>query len=532
MKIPNLFNILRRKPKHLYQRNNRQSVLIQDGWQQEYFDGSKFYNGFGPTKNYVVDYWTLRARSAQLFKDNIYARGLLRRLITNEINTGLCPEAIPNAQILGIDEQKLSDWAELAEDRFALWAEDKNLCDTTRQNDFSELQRIIRLESLASGDVLLILRLDRMTGLPRLQIIPGSAVQTPIGNTTTVPNNRIVDGVELNQFNQHVAYWILQEDGQPMRIDARGAASGRQIAWLVYGTDKRHGEVRGEPLLSIILQSLKEIDRYRDSTQRKATINAMLAIFMRKTKDKISSKSVTVGAVTRRTINYADPNQQNETRQYNIANQIPGLVLEDLQEGEEPVGFGNQGIDTSFAEFESAMIHAISWANEIPPEILQLAFSNNYSASQAAINEFKMYLNKIRSKFGAAVCKPIYQEWLISEVLADRIQADGFLEAWQDPLQFDIYNAWVATDWSGAIKPSTDIRKQAQGYQLMLANGLITYARASRELTGLKFSRIIRQLSREREALLEAGFELPSAPDPVKREEQASETAEEVENGQ
>ena len=62
------------------------------------FDGGKFLGGFGETQIQQLDYWTLRARSAQLFNENLYAKGLVRRLITNEINTGLTPEASPAYQ--------------------------------------------------------------------------------------------------------------------------------------------------------------------------------------------------------------------------------------------------------------------------------------------------------------------------------------------------------------------------------------------------------------------------------------------------
>ena len=51
------------------------------------YDGEKFAGGFGITDIFTTDYWTLRRRSAQLFKENLYAKGLIRRLITNEITT-------------------------------------------------------------------------------------------------------------------------------------------------------------------------------------------------------------------------------------------------------------------------------------------------------------------------------------------------------------------------------------------------------------------------------------------------------------
>jgi lambda family phage portal protein len=481
-----------------------------EGYSYERQTGSKYYNGFGETKIYIPDYFTMRVRSEQLYKENIYARGIIWRLVTNIINTGLTPEVQPIESVLGVPDGSLGDWSELVEDRFSIWGTSKKLSDTTRQRNFWKLQQLVKLESLVVGDVLVVLRLDRVTGLPRVQLISGTFINTPPGMAITKSGNRIIYGVELNQFNQQVAYHVTQLDRSSIRIPAVGAKSGRQVAWLVYGTERKLNEVRGEPFLSLAFQSLKEIDRYRDATQRKAAINAMIALFMKKTQDKMGSKPIT-GAAVRKT-KLETTGIDGVDRKYNIANQIPGLVMEELQYGEEPVAFGNQGTDTNFSDFESAIIHGIAWAFEIPPEILELSFASNYSASQAAINEFKMFLNRVRSDFGADFCDPIYQEWLISEVLNQRIKAPGFLESWRDPLQFDIYGAWVTTEWSGAIKPSTDIKKQAQGYELMIGNAWITNARAAKELAGTKFRRNIRTIKRENEEKEEAGLTLPALP--------------------
>lgn len=518
-------NIFKKKSKRQQKKNVTEASMGHEGYSYEYNDGSKFYNGFGATKLFLNDYFTLRERSNQLFKENIYARGLIRRLVTNEINTGLTPEVIPNENLLGLEEDSLAEWSETVEDRFEIWAANPKLCDTKRLSDFGMIERSARAEALISGDVLIALRLDRLTGLPRVQLISGANVITPPGTQATLQNGiTIQHGVEINKFGQHLAYHVVQDDGNFVRIPSSGARSGRKVAWLVYGTDRRINEVRGEPLLSIVMQSIKEIDRYRDAVQRKAAINAMLAMFIKKSQDKIGTKPITNGAVRKANINYAEAD--GTVREYKIRNQIPGMVIEDLQVGEEPVAFGNQGTDTKFSEFEAAIIHAIAWANEVPPEILQLAFSSNYSASQAAINEFKNYLNKIRSEFGATFCKPIYQEWLISEVLSGKITANGFLAAWRDPLQYDIYGAWVMSEWSGAIKPSTDIKKQAQGYQLMLENGWITRDRAAKELTGTKFSRNIRTIRRENAQMLDAGFSIPNQPDTINQPENNNEADE------
>ena len=296
---------------------------------------------------------------------------------------------------------------------------------------------------------------------------------------------------------------MTQSDGTSRRMPAVGEKSGRRIAWLVYGTDRRLDDVRGQPLLALVMQSLKEIDRYRDSTQRKAVINSMLAMFIEKSEDKPGSTPITGGAVRRGTIS-ADPGDGGGPRTFHVAENIPGVVLDELQHGEIPRAFPSNGTDEKFGEFEEAIIQAVAWALEIPPEILRLTFSNNYSASQASINEFKMFLNLARVLLGDALCAPVYREWLLSEALSQKIAAPGLLESWRDPAQYDVYAAWTANEWAGQIKPAVDLSKLVRGYKEMIAEGLITRDRASRELTGMKFSRVAKQLAIENAQLRDA----------------------------
>lgn len=468
------------------------------------YDGNKFAGGLGVPQEVWLDYWALRLHSAKLFKENLYARGLIRRLVTNEITTGLNLEATPSSELLGAllpSDDARNKWSEDVESRFQMWAKNPKICDFKKQNTFGSLQRMIRRETLIEGDVLVVLRQSRNTKIISLQVILGGEVQTPL-DASPRQGNKIIQGVEIDQNGVHVAYWVRQENGASRRLSAFGERSGRRIAWLVYGTDKRLSEIRGEPMLSLILQSLKEIDRYRDSAQRKAVINSILAMFIQKDEDKPGTKPVTGGAVRKDSTTVTDPD--GSPRTFNIAAQIPGMVVEELQHGEVPKAFGSDGTDVNFGVFESAMIQAIAWANEIPPEILTLAFQSNYSASRGAVNEFKMYLDKSRSERADELDSPVYTEWLLSEVLRRQIKAPGLVEAWRDPSQYVTWGAWTSSDWAGAIKPSVDLKKEVQAYLAMVEGGLITRARAARELTGMKYSKVIKQLLMENTQLAEA----------------------------
>jgi hypothetical protein len=51
--------------------------------------------------------------------------------------------------------------------------------------------------------------------------------------------------------------------GGYFKLSVHGANSGRKVAWLVYGCDKREDGVRGEPLLRIVVQELNDISGYK-----------------------------------------------------------------------------------------------------------------------------------------------------------------------------------------------------------------------------------------------------------------------------
>jgi lambda family phage portal protein len=461
--------------------------------------GEKFAGGLGPIDILFTDYWGLRARSAELFQRNLYARGLIRRLVTNQINTGLHLEATPEEKILGYEEDALSDWSEDIENRFEIWGKNAYLCDQDERRTFGALQEMAQTEALVCGDVLVVLRNDPRTRLPRVQLISGSAIQSPY---TDRPHGVTIEhGVELDSQRRHVAFWVLQKDGTFKRLPAYGEKSGRRIAWLLYGTDNRLGDVRGMPLLGLVLQSLKEIDRYRDAQLRKAVVNSILALFIKKSADKPGTRPLTGGS-PRRSKELTTGND-GAARPIRTAENVPGLVLEELQVGEEPVPYvGNQTVE-GFGTFETAIVQSIAWANEIPPEILTLAFGTNYAASQAAINEFKMYLNRVRTRFGENFCSPIYEEWLLAQTLMGRVEAPGFIDSFRAFDQFDTYGAWIACDWSGAIKPAVDLSKLVRGYREMVEAGFITRDRATRELTGTKFSKNAKKLAREAQLVVE-----------------------------
>ena len=475
----------------------------------EQYAGDKYPTSYGDTVEYEIDYWELRARSRQLFTSNKYAKGIIRRLLTNEINTGIMVKSTPEESIIGLEDDSLIEWSEDVENRFRLWGNNAQLVDYVGRKTWGSIQQAVRMESLISGDALVVLRQDKVTKLPNIQLVSGDRVRTPAGKKP-LNGNKIVEGVEINKSGRHVAFWHqsdpdpetgqIEETRIPAWVNTNGSL--RRNAWLVYGTEKLVDEVRGQPLLSVMLQSLREIDRYKDATLRKATVNSILAMFIKKNETKAGTLPITGAAARRNEATVTDGD--GSTRNFKMAQFIPGAVIEELQVGEEPTVHSTSGTDVNFGTFEAAVLSAIAWSLEIPSEILILSFNANYSASQAALNEFKMYLNKVRKLLGDTFYQPLYIEWLLSSVLTGKIQASGLINAWRDPSQYDVFGAWVSAQWNGAIKPSTDLAKLVKGYQGMIDMGAITRHQTSQELSGTSFIQNAKQLERENTLLAQA----------------------------
>ena len=479
------------------------------------FDGEKFPGGFSSTYGHsyqyyeFIDYWELRAKSVQLFTENLYAAGLINRLVTNIINTGLSLEATPVTDLLPINDDQANDWSENVESLYRIWGNQKDLVDWKRQNTEGELQAVAKRTAYISGDVLVVIRQSPVTGLPITELIDGRFIQDPAESkhkkSAIKRGNKIIHGVEIDKNGRHVAFHVMYTANQKVesrRIPANGPKSGRKIAWLLYGSKRLLDDIRGLPLLGLVAQSLKEMDRNRDSEQRAAVVNSMLAMFVKKGSDKPGTRPLSGGAKRRDTVDVT--HGDGTTREFAIDKWLPGMTIDELAQDEEPVSFDSKRPNVNFGVFEDAIVSAIAWANEIPPEVLKLAFTSNFSSSRQANSEFKMFLDKDRAWFASSFNKPRWENWLVSMVLTDRIKAPGLLESWRDQRKFEIFGAWTDSDWSGAIKPHVDPLKETNAYKIKDEQGYSTKARSTRELTGMKYSRNIKQLKKENQQLADA----------------------------
>jgi lambda family phage portal protein len=478
----------------------RKSAIIDSGYGNYGANGTKkavigWTHGGGSHREDIEEHVdTLRQRSRDLYYGGSnLATGAIKRLRTNTVGVGLHLKSTIDGSVLGLTEKQATDLEEQIEREFAHWANSVN-CDLERLDNFYQLQQLALLNALLSGDSFALMTTTNRKGSVydlRINLIEADRVSTPDNQTV---NPLFCEGVEKNKDGEVVAYHISKfhplsfQDREPrewVRVEAFGRKTGRRNVLHIMNRE-RIGQVRGVPFLSPVIETIKQLGRYTEAEVLAAVINGLFTVFIEK---ESASDEGAFGEVI-------PEEMQVDREDENSIELAPGAVI-DLGEGEKANMVNPGRPNPNFDPFVMAVIKQIGAALEIPYEILIMAFSNNYSASRAAILEFFKVIKMYRAWFVADFCQPIYEEWLSEAVAKGRIYAPGFFN---DPI---IKDAYCSAEWNGPAAGQLDPKKEVEAAELRVQGGFSTRERETTELTGTDFYKNIKQRKREEELMQE-----------------------------
>lgn len=478
-------------------------IPVENGFVFNAWDGEKFPGGMGFPEERAIDYWTLRTRSARVYDENLYAYGLVRRLVNNIIAKGLTPESEPVGKVLGWDDEKTTAFGEEVERQFAVWANTPWLCDAKEMRTFGQLQQEMHSEAYVEGDVLVVLKWNNRQNMPRVDLVCGRSIQTPL-TEKPADGNTITEGVERDSRGRHVAYWVYKGNGKYDRLPAWGEKSGRRLAFLYYAPGKRSEDVRGQPLLARALQSLKEIDNYSAALQRKAVVNSMVAMTIERDVEATGAPKGLVMSTAMNGPKEVEATTSTGTKALSkMQHLFPGVIVDKLPAGEKLRAHQGTAAMEPFEHFQNSHLKPIAFSNGLAPEVLTMEFNKSFSAAQAANNEQRLEVSVERDRHGCAMAI-IYEEWFIASVLNGKIDAPGFLDALSSPNQYDKYTAFLNHRWAGYVKPVVDLAKVVPAHIDMLNNCLTTADRVCQELHGMDFDEVVRRRKKEIEKAADA----------------------------
>lgn len=440
--------------------------------------------GGGPKEDIDDNIETLRQRSQDAFCGVPIATSAIKTMRTNVVGSGIKPRPNIDAEFLGLTEEQSAEWEHNVQREFSLWA-DSTDCDLERINNFYELQQLAFISWITRGDVFVLLPYSKRINMPydlRIQLIEADRVCNPNNNPY---NETIINGVERNKKGEVVAYHIANHhplssinayNRKWVRVQAYGSKTGRRNV-IHCMSNERIGQSRGVPILSPVLETLKQIGRYTDAELMSALVSSMFTTFVETQIPEMK------------------PFGEESEEDYEEADEISmgnGSIVA-LAPG-ETVKFANPTRpNSSFSDFIDALVRQMGAALEIPPELLLKQFSNNYSASRGALLEAWKMFKMQRSWLIADFCQPIYDEWLAEAVAKGRIYAPNFFA---DPL---IRKAYSNCNWSGPSAGQLDPVKEATAAKIRVEEGFSTRQQESVEINGSDYFENNRQRLKEEE---------------------------------
>ena len=452
------------------------------------------YHGGSPKEDIEDNLNVLRQRSRDAYMGIPTASAALKTMRTNVVAGGLMPSPQIDADYLRLtNEQAEALQAQILRE-FALWA-DTPVCDADRVDNFYKLQQLAFLSYLMNGDAFALLPMKEQPGQPyslRVRVIEADRVCSPDSYDRLVPCevkghrvHSIVQGVETDADGMVIAYWICNQ--HPLsslsnqagalewtRVEAYGS-SGRPNVLHVMNRE-RAGQRRGVPILAPVLEALKQLGRYTEAEITAAVISALFTVF-------IQSATVQNG----KPIGEALPPEQLIDAQDQGTIELGNGAIVALNPGETVEFAKPEHPNSGYDAFFNAMVKEIGAALEIPPEVLEKQFTQNFSSARGSLNEFWRTCGMQRDWFSDDFCQPVYEAWLAEAVARGRIKAPGFLG---DPA---IRKAYADCKWNGPSRTALNPSQEVEAAIKRVDAGFSTAEEETAQLTGGDYNRNIRK---------------------------------------
>ncbi len=447
---------------------------------------------------------TLRQRSRSLMMSAPIAVSSIKTNRTNIVGVGLRARPTIDREVLGISEAEAKTWNKKTQREFELWAKSKH-CDSTKVNNFYEMQQIACTSWLMNGDAVVLIKYNDAESvfLPyglRLHMIESDRVCNPYsgGNYLNLQqvdkttHNRIYNGVEIDKDGAVAAYHIcssypnsmLQPQKRWVRVKAFGEKTGFPNVLMIFESERAE-QYRGVPYLSPVIEALKQLTRYSEAEIMAAVINGFFTVFVKTTRD--ASELPFTGIDN----DDAGDKSANEGKTYGMG---PGMI--NILDPNEDITLADPSHPNgNYDAFTAAYAKYIGAALEIPYELLLKQFGASYSASKAALEEAWKAFRMKRTWLVNDFCQPVYEMWLVEAIAKGRIKAPGF---YLDPA---IREAWCKCAWNGPSQGMLDPLKEINAATKRVQLGVSTREIETMEMNGGSFDDNAEQLKREAEKM-------------------------------
>lgn len=391
---------------------------------------------------------TLRARARDLERNSDMANGILSTFKRNVVGNGFTLQAKTGDNDL--DSQIEALWK--------LWAQRRN-CDVTAQQSFNQILRMAVVRKKVDGGILFKKCYTSGGVLPfKLQALEVDELSRSVASPR-YKGNRVIGGIEYNEYNRPVGYWIEQynidgwETNQPVFYPAKDI--------IFYYSKKRPSQLREITDLSQSLNRIRDANEFITAVSMKERVAACFALLIK--------KAVPTGGFQGGSRNNAA--NSNRTA-YSDKMLTPGLVTE-MNAGDDAVTV-NPGNGSSEATGFLKLLQRLVGAGQglsYEATARDMSETNYSSARQSMIEDDLTYAEEVELLQNNFMVE-VYETFLISAVLSGKIVIPDF---WNDPQKY------MEHEWVASPKRWIDPQKEANANRIALQSGIKSFKQISAE---------------------------------------------------
>lgn len=376
---------------------------------------------------------TLRNRSRQLCRDNEYAKSAKRTIMLNVVGRGVSLQAQVKKRRGDLFDDKINDSIE------ALWVHSMTAqrIHTGGKLSWARLLQMVIEGVFESGEVLVRIVRQKFgnSRVPfALEIIESDQIVETFSGKSGDNGNEIRMGVEVDQWQRPVAYWMYPRHPGDTMVSATVAG---QSYVRVPADDiihvarfERPYQTRGVPWMHATLLKLRHMGGYEEAEIVAARASAAIMGFRQKPEVDIPGDGA----------DDADDVMDGER----VTDMAPGVIM-DLEPGETFTGFNPSRPNAALDPFMRYMLRSVAAGVGCSYESLSRDYSqSNYSSSRLALLDDRDLWRTLQDWLIETLCQPIYERWLEMAVLSGALNLPAY------ETSPEIYQAirWAPRGWA------------------------------------------------------------------------------------
>ena len=402
-----------------------------------------------------ADLETLRLRCEDLYRNDMVAHSAVESRVTNEVGSGIKPQARVRAEG-SVSEDQASEINRRLEETARRWSSEG--VDRTGRESLASTQRLATRNLGIAGESLIQFgsRIKRNGPIPlALEVIDTARLCTPPGKVSD-PLVRL--GVEHNARGEVIAYWIQRSHPGDVHQDINFERVPRfwrngQLRMAHVFEQVVPGQTRGWPWMIAVMQTIKDLGDFVESELIAKQVEACFSVFITTSLDGPSPLDAAQGAAS-----------HTNTHAQRLQDSEPGGIHYG-RIGEEPKFFDPTRPGSTFAPFVENRLRTIAGALNLPYEVLaKNFFRTTFSSGRLAMLDGRaasqLRSSLLQEKFLAPLWKRIVFESFMLGIL-DGVATRADYVA--DPASFERHK-WLAPGWTH-IDPEKEVKATVLGVE-------------------------------------------------------------------